>query len=310
MTTFPPDRVPPLEAALRHSDLGEFARATGLLEQALGAPADAEARARLVTALAGVARRAGAAGNLVAAHAALAVTARAVEWADVFCQLGEACARLGRHAEARAAFDRALALNPRYRTAVVERALLDASEGRIAEAMQTLRVLASESTPIEPVAFQQGLERLGQAEFEDAAPLLRRALDGGDGWLEQRLRRYQELLDGGETQSALASLRTAAAERPGYPDLQLLLGAHERQAGALDDALQSLVHALELNPGYHAARVELARTLETLGDTPTALRQLELVLAAEPAHAEATALHAHLLSRRRGARAETASNRS
>ncbi len=302
MATQDPEPGTPRATALRMAEHREFAGALQWLERALVSGAGADERQQIAATLADVARMAESAGELEVAQLALERAARAVEWADLHCELGCLLARRGRRAEARAAFDRALALNPRYRTAVVERALLDAREGRIAEAMQTLRVLAAGGALAEPGVFQQGLERLGHADFEDAAPLLRRALHSGDAWLEEQLRAYQELVHAGGPARALAMLRAAATERPAYPDLQLLLGVHELKAGATDDAIESLTLALELNPDYHAARVELARALETLGDTPQAIALLEQVLAVDAAHAEARALHERLSSRRRGSR--------
>ena len=291
------------ETALRMAEHREFAQAVLWLERALAAGPGTDELRQIVVTLADVARMAESAGELEVAQRALERASQAVEWADVHCELGCLLARRGRRADARVAFERALALNPRYRTAVVERALLDASEGRIAEAMQTLRVLAAEGALAELGTFQQGLERLGDADFDDAAPLLRRALHSGDLWLEEQLLAYQQLVYAGEHARALAALRTAATERPAYADLQLLLGAHELQVGAADDAIESLTRALEINPDYHAARVELARALEAIGDTPQALAQLEQVLGVDAVHAEARTLHERLSGRRRGSRA-------
>ncbi len=293
----------PREIALRMAEQRQHAQAVRWLEDALAGAAGQEERYEIAGALGDVARIAEAAGDLDAAERALEVATGIARWADLLCRHGILLARCGRAVAARTAFDRALAVNPRFRTAIVERALLDAREGRIAEAMQTLRALAAEGAPCEPGAFREAMEHLAQAAFEDAAPLLRRALPGGDGWLEERLRRYQELLFADDLAGGLALLREAASQRPGYPDLQVLLGAHERRMGSYDDALASLAAALELHPDYHAARVELAQTLELLGDTQQALRQLALVLERDPEHAEAHALHARLTSRRPGAHA-------
>lgn len=293
----------PREVALRMAGQGQLAEAVEWLEGALAVASGHDEQQALASALGEVARTAEAASDFDAAERALEAATRTVEWADLFCQLGCLLANRGRRAEARIALDRALSINPRYRTAAVERALLDAREGRIAEAMQTMRALAADGELAEPGAFHLGLERLGDADFEDAAPLLRRALQGGDAWLEVQLHEYQERLFVGDMSGGLALLRAAAGERPGYPDLYLLLGRHERHMGAFDDAVGSLAHALELNPEYHAARVELARTLELIGDTPQSLSQLALVIAHDPGHEEARTLHERLASRRLGGRA-------
>ncbi len=292
----------PREQALELARQREFARALAVLEPALADSLGSDERAEAAATLGAVARAAEAASDLESAQHALERAARLVDWADLHCQLGSVLVRRGRRAEARAAFERALAVNPRYRNAAVERALLDARDGRIAEAMETLRVLAADGTLAEPGAFQQGMERLGHADFEEAAPLLRRALAQSDAWLEAELRLYQEHVAAGDGARALAVLRAAALERPGYADLQLLLGTHELQMGAVDDAIESLAQALELNPSFHGARVELARAFEALGDTTQALAQLELVLDVDALHAQARALHERLSARRRGGR--------
>lgn len=298
----------PREAALRHVANHQYAEAVLWLERALATATAPDERQAIANTLSDVASAARAGGDLAQAQRALELATGAEDWADLHCRLGTVLAERGRRSEARQAFDRALALNPRYRAAAVERALLDARDGRIAEAMQTLRAMAAEQLAGEPGAFEQGLARLGEADFEDAAPLLHRGLEPTDAWIEEQLHAYQALVYQGDMAAALQHVRAAALERPGYPDLHLLLGAHELQMGATDDALESLSRALELNPDYHAARVEFARALEAVGDTTQALSQLDMVLAGQPGHAEARQLHERLTSRRRGGRTATVSS--
>lgn len=302
MATPNPDSLAPHARALSLADEGRYAEAVTCVADALECASGPDEIQRMATTLGDIAGSAEAAGFVDVAARALQIATDVVEWADYWCHLGCLRTQLGRHADARRAFERALAINPRYRRAAVERALLDAREGRIGEAMETLRVLAGEGSLAEPRTFQQGLERLGQADIDDAAPLLHEALDAGDRWLDAEMQRYQELLLLGDMPRALEQLRAAVVERPNYPDLHLLLGAHELQLGAYDDAIESLARAVELNPGFHSARIELARALEAVGQTPQALDQLGLVLGCEPTHASARQLHDQLTSRRRGAR--------
>ena len=307
-----PDPLAPRTRALTLADEGRFTEAIAELSRALEAAGGPDEVQQFASALGEVAGAALDAGHVDESANALEIATHVVEWADFWCQLG--CLRIqqGRRSDARRAFERSLAINPRYRRAAVERALLDAREGRIGEAMETMRVLAGEGSLAEPRSFQEGLERLGEADIDDAAPLLHEALDAGDRWLDGQMQRYQELALLGDMPKALEHLRLAALERPNYPDLHLLLGGHELQLGCHDDAIESLARALELNPEFHAARIELARALEAIGQTPQALDQLDLVLGREPAHAAARQLHDQLTSRRRGGRvrSEASSERS
>ena len=311
MPHVPPQPGNPQHGALRMARQGDFAQAVAALERSLAGAAGSDERQQIATTLASVARLAEEADDVEQAQAALELGIRAADWADLHCRLGCLLLRRGRRTDARRSLERALAINPRYRAAIVERALLDAGEGRIAEAMETLRLLASEGS-VERRTFQQGMERLGHAEFDDAAPLLRRALNAGDAWLDEQMRSYQELILQDDMAGALQVLRAAVTEHPSYPDLHLLLGGHELRMGATDDAVESLSYALELHPDFHAARIELARALETLGESPQAIRQLELVLEHDPGNAQARHLHERLTSRHRVPRggAVRASNRS
>lgn len=254
------------------------------------------AEARTFAVIARVAERA---GDHAAARRALEAALELVDWADLHFALGTSLFRDGRREGARIAYDRALAINPRYRAAAVERALLDAREGRIAEAVSALRTLAGGEGSREAEALRAGLERLREAEIEDAAPLLRRAFTGEDEPLELLVAEGEALMTAGDTAAGLAALRRAVCERPGYPDLHALLGSHELRAGQLDDGIASLVDALSLHPGFHRARLELARGLEARGERDAAIAEVQRVLEAEPGHPDATAAYERLSARRR-----------
>ena len=280
---------------------GQYAEAFALVEQRLAAtPAGHRPHAE-AKALAAVARAAERAGDSAGARRALERALQLVDWADLHFTLGTLLMHEGERDAARAAFDRALAINPRYRAAAVERALLDARDGRIGEAVHALRTLAGGDGSREAEALREGLERLHEAEFEHAAPLLRAAFTTTDEPLAARIAEAEERLAAGETGVGLALLRRAVAERPGYPDLHALLGAHELRAGYLDDGIASLVDALSLHPGLHAARLELARGFEARGERDRALTEVRRVLEVEPSHADAAAAHERLTARRRAA---------
>jgi tetratricopeptide (TPR) repeat protein len=293
------DPVAPFRALLAS---GQLPLAREALRRRLAEPAHPVTAAEAATAYALLARSEERAGDLARARASLERALTLVDWADLRLTLGTLLARLGDKAGARRELDRALAINPNYRAAAVERALLDASEGRIAESLAALRTLGdtpSAATAMPPI--EDALARLRSAGVDEAAPWLRRALVPGDEALERMLADAEERILGGDLGGGLALLRRCAAERPGYADVVALLGSYELRAGFVDDGIASLVSALELNPDYHAARLQLARALDLRGERERALAEVRAVLEREPSHPDATALLDWLGGRRRPA---------
>lgn len=288
-----------LQAAHTLLAAGDYAAAFARIRAVVAAGVASGTLPATATALSAVARAAERSGDEATARQALEVALALADWADLHLALGTLLMRDGERAAARQHFDRALAINPRYRAAAVERALLDAREGRVSDAVAALRALTGGSVGQASATLHEGLERLRDAAVEDAAPLLRRALAGGDEALEAYLGDAQASFAAGDLAAGLAHLRRAVVDRPGYPDLHALLGSHELRGGHLDDGIASLVQALELNPDFHSARLELARGLEARGEREAALVELERLLEVEPSHADARAFHHRLTARRR-----------
>ncbi len=259
-------------------------------------------------ALAHVARLAEAAGDPAQAAAALEGALRfRPEYPDLHYRRARLLLQLQRRPEARRELERALALNPRYTAARLERALLDAAEGFIGEALESLRALARETEVRRPLAFQQGLESLERADWEEAGPLFAGALALDEPAEGGALERARALLEAGDAAQAVGLLQAALPGREGWPDLHYLLGSAELRLGHFDDALSALARALELNPEFHAARLQFARALDCVGALAQAGEQVALVLQRDPAHSEALELHERWTSRgRRSASADRA----
>jgi tetratricopeptide (TPR) repeat protein len=279
---------------------GELSPAREALGRLLADPTRPLSASESATALALLARAEERAGELARAGASLERALTLVDWADLRLAWARLLARQGDRTAARREMDRALAINPRYRAAAVERALLDASEGRIADSLAALRSLGGEpaAAPGEP-RLESGLARLREHLVEEAAALLRGAIAPGAEALEHSLADAEERIQGGDLGGGLAILRRCAAEHPGYADVAALLGAHELRAGFVDDGVASLVRALELNPDFHAARLHLARGLELRGERDRALAEVRAVLEREPAQPDAQRLLERLGARRR-----------
>jgi protein O-GlcNAc transferase len=295
--------------AVRTARAGRHAQAIERIESLMREGAlPPERKVAAADALAHIARLAAAAGDVAQAAVALEVALRfQSDYPDLHYRRARLLLQLHRRPEARRELDRALALNPRYTAARLERALLDAAEGSIGEALDSLRALARETEIERPLVFEQGLENLERADWEEAGMLLTGALaldEPADGSVLDRAR---ALLEAGDAAQAAGLLQAALPGREGWPDLHYLLGSAELQRGHFDDALSTLARAVELNPDFHAARLQFARALDGMGELAQAAAQVALVLQRDPAHPQALELHEHWASHgRRSARADRA----
>lgn len=83
--------------------------------------------------------------------------------------------------------------------------------------------------------------------------------------VEQLIARGRDALARSQYLSALDDLQAAAAQRPGFADVQNMLGLCLSMLGRADEALAAFGRATELNPGYVEAHVNRAITLNDLG---------------------------------------------
>ncbi len=277
-------RSDPLIAAFELADRGlaaeALAQALGTIE---GSAPQGRAREDAARALARIAHSAERHGDLSSASRAIHEALRLVpSYADFHYRKASVLLAQQNWAEARRSLDAALKINPRYVAARVERALLDAREGLLGEALETLRRLGEEHPVEQPRAFRQGLDRLGHADWEEAGALLKQALRLEDREAAETIEECHRLFEQGERAAALRLLRAVLPGRERYADLHYLMGVAELEEGYVDDALDSFSRALELQPNYHSARIQFARALEGLGDLAQAQDQVARVLEHEP----------------------------
>lgn len=279
--------------AVRTARAGRHAQAIEQVERMVREGALPQARkVAAADALAHIARLAAAAGDAAQAVAALETALRfQPDYPDLHYRRACLLLQLQRRPEARRELERALALNPHYVAARLERALLDAAEGSIGEALESLRALARDTVIARPLVFQHGLESLERADWEEAGAFFNGALELDEPADGGPLERARALLDAGDAARAAGLLQAALPGRENWPDLHYLLGSAELRRGHFDDALSTLAHALELNPDFHAARLQLARALDGLGELVQAGEQVALVLQRDPAHPQALELH-------------------
>jgi len=145
---------------------------------------------------------------------------------DVYNLLALCLALIERPLEALAAFDRALALNPRYVEAHLNRAVLLSALGRDDEAQESF----------------EAAHRLGRADESGFPVVVANRLANAHASLGEHYR------DAGALDEAIAQFARALELRPGFPDIRL---AHSRalvERGRLQDAATSLDALLSTSP--------------------------------------------------------------
>ncbi len=274
-----------LKQALQWARAGQFSGARRHALATLRRGASDRDKARTAHLLAEIATLALNAHEPLEAERCLRAAVRIVpRFADLRYRLAAVLAGADRLDESRIELKSALEINPDYIAARVDLALLDARMGQLGEALEALRRLEERRRPTRPESFHEGLGRLGRADWEEAAALLRSAYRLSESPLESELAQLTRRMRAGELKAALALVRKLVDRHPSYPDLQFLLGRVELAQGFADDAVASLCRSLELNPNFHAARIELARALESLGLLALAQDQVAAVLQSEPTH--------------------------
>ena len=176
---------------------------------------------------------------------------------DVHHLMGVAYALLGQQERALAAFDAALALNPRYLEATIHRALALAALGRVDEVTPTLR-RAAEITPPPVAGFPAAI----------AAQLANKHAELGLAYAEA-----------GARDRAIAEYRRALELGPRFHDLRYRLGRLLLEAR---DVLTALVAA---HPHFVDAQAALGLSCYLSGDTAEAQRVWRECLATRPASA-------------------------
>lgn len=182
-------------------------------------------------------------------------------YADAHHLMGVALAMLGRSDGALAAFERALALNPRYVEALVHRGLVLNELGRSDEGMESFREAMEVVPPSRggfPAPVAAGLSRrhaeLAEAYAEagalrEAVAQYRRALELGPTFHDYRYRLARLLIEAGLPLDAREELERLLEARPGgRTDVHAALGLAHFLAGDAVRAREIWRDALEREP--------------------------------------------------------------
>ncbi|MBI4815735.1 MAG: tetratricopeptide repeat protein [Deltaproteobacteria bacterium] len=211
--------------------------------------------------------------DYVAAERSLteAVHRGASGYADVHHQLGVIYHSWGLLPKARAEFEEALRINPRYTEAALNLSITYNDLGRYSESRELLARFAP------PGAEQPGHEltkakianlhaEVGDAYRSAAMPKeavieYRKALGLAPHFVDIRNRLAQTLAEMGERDEAIGELRVACADRPGYVPARLQLALLLYGRGDKDGAKKELQRVLEIQPTNERAQ-QYIRMLE------------------------------------------------
>jgi tetratricopeptide (TPR) repeat protein len=188
-------------------------------------------------------------------------------FADIRQMTGLCLSFLGHAEAALAEFDHAIALNPRYIEAYINRAITLNELGRFDEARESFAQAAALETESKGPYPATASARIANAHAS-LGDLYRES-----GALEEAVRQYKRAL---EVRDHFHDIRLRLA--------QVLLQL-ERPAEAADELRQ----VLEVNPRFSAARMDLGLALFRTGDRLGALREWEMIHEQEPHNAQVRA---------------------
>lgn len=192
-------------------------------------------------------------------------------FADALNLLGLALAMIGRGEDAVAAFDRALAVNPRYVEALLNRAVTLLGLGEPGRAAESFR-LAEEYGQVDASGFPSVVANqlanshadLGDAyraagDGEAALAQYRRALELRPGFVDIRFRLGRALLETGAHAEAAVALEQVCAARPEWLDGRLHHGLALYLGGQLAEAAAAWDAAARIHP--EEPRLEVYRSM-------------------------------------------------
>lgn len=203
-----------------------------------------------------------------------AVQVGAAHYADVQHALGVIYHGTGRFAEARAAFERALEINPDYTEAALNLAITSNDLGRYAEAHALMERLSPEPGSVGPRTldpFTRGkIANLhaqvadayrSAAALDDACREYAKALELGPNFVDIRMRLAQCLAERGATEEAIGQLETILDTKPGFTNGWVQLGLLLLRIDDREGARTALQRALRQDPTHPRALAYL-RMLE------------------------------------------------
>lgn len=256
----------PANAEYRNN-LGRLLHSAGFLEHAIAAFEEALARdPKLDAARLNLARALDGVGRPRDAEREARASLASKETAEAHTVLGGALRQQGRHSEALATFDRALALNPKSRAARHDRAIALDKLGRTQDAVAEYESLYAEGLRA-PEFFRNwagALMDLGRGEEAERRLAEALSFNGSDAILHDSLARLRWVR--GDTADYARDFEQAVAARPDDVSLRVRCADLLRRGGRLDDAEELLNAGLLRAPGEPALQAALGVVRGEAGD--------------------------------------------
>ena len=207
-------------------------------------------------------------GNLMEAERYYREILKVTPAPDVMVNYGNVLARLGRHTDAMASFDRALVIHPDFFEGQFNRASLLLEMRRPAEALAGFdRALVMRKEA--PAAWNNRGTALRQLQrLDEALASYDRALALAPGHINALTNRAIALFDLRRLDDALAAADRALTVQPFFAEALYIRGNILRDLGRITEALTSYEQTLATNPAHRHALNGMAQTAAILCDWP------------------------------------------
>lgn len=239
-------------------------------------------------------------------------------YADLQYRRGLLLTELNRLPDAILAFDVALAINPRFVSALLAQGLSYLALSRWSDAADVLGRALKEEPQYADIAYAHAVAAFAMHELEEANTSLLAALAVNPRFWRARVAMALVDFDSGRRSDAVHGLETALSSHmpqgpllwapehplerreagaiqfwsaavlshPEYPDLQLQLGLIHLQRGALEEAEAAFLRATLLHPGYTEAHAGLGKVAVLAGSPDRAVLHLTRALDVSPRWAD------------------------
>ena len=219
--------------------------------------------------------------------------------ADVLVMKGTVYLAMNNRAEARKAFEQALAVNPSSSAAALHLGQLDLREKNVDAASRRFEsVLAREPTNAEAMAGMAGV-MAARGREADYVAWLRKAIAAHPSLAWPRLMLAEYHLTKNETRQALVLVQEAQAAHPDDPRVLTVLGSVQAAMGSKESALRTFGKVVSLVPKDASAYWRLGAAQLSVNNLPAARGSANRALALRPDYADAAVLLATIELRAR-----------